>query len=72
MPEQGQVVVVNTTLIIALTLASQLQLLQQLYTEVVIPPAVKAEIMAGGADELALLSLRWLPGSVWCLRFAES
>ena len=43
MPERTRTVVVNTTPIIALALIGQLDLLQHLYGEVVIPPAVQAE-----------------------------
>ena len=43
------VVVVDTTPIIALSIIGQLQLLEALYGEVWIPPAVNAEVMAGGS-----------------------
>ncbi len=39
---------VNTTPIIALSLVGQLDLLKHLYAEVMIPEAVRAEILAGG------------------------
>ena len=57
MPERTRTVVVNTTPIITLALIGQLELLRHLYGEVVIPPAVKAEVLAGdpgstGAAEL--------------------
>lgn len=42
-------VVSNTTPIIALSVIGQLNLLRDLYTEVVIPPAVYGEVIAGGA-----------------------
>lgn len=43
------VVVVDTTPIIALSIIGQLQLLESLYGEVWIPPAVSAEVAAGGS-----------------------
>jgi predicted nucleic acid-binding protein len=49
MPEKQQTVVTNTTPIIALSLVGQLSLLKQLYGEVLIPPAVYDEIVAGGS-----------------------
>lgn len=56
MPEAGRVVVVNTTPIIALSAVQQLDLLRHLYGEVVIPEAVRSEVLAGrqrvGAGEL--------------------
>jgi len=57
MPERTRTIVVNTTPIIALALIGQLELLRHLYGEVVIPPAVEAEVLAGdpgstGAAEL--------------------
>ncbi len=47
MPDR--IVISNTTPIIALALVQQLDLLQALYEEVWIPPAVAAELRAGGA-----------------------
>lgn len=44
-----RVVVVDTTPIIALSIIGQLQLLESLYGEVWIPPAVNAEVAAGGS-----------------------
>jgi len=41
-------VVANTTPIIALSLIGKLGVLQHLYGEVLIPPAVRAEVLAGG------------------------
>lgn len=49
MPEGGRFVVCNTTPLIALSLVDQLQLLRDLYSEVLIPPAVHEEILRGGA-----------------------
>ncbi len=54
MPEAGGVVIVNTTPIIALTLAGQLDLMRQLYTRVLIPPTVRAEIVAGGTRQVGV------------------
>ena len=48
MPEVRRLVVVNTTPLIALSAVHQLDLLRQLYGEVVIPAAVRAEVLAGG------------------------
>lgn len=48
MPEEGSLVVVNATPIISLSLAGHLDLLQHLYQEVLIPPAVRSEVLAGG------------------------
>jgi len=56
MPNRPQIVIVDTTPIISLCLVQQLHLFQLLYGEVLIPPAVKAEVLAGriraGATEL--------------------
>jgi predicted nucleic acid-binding protein len=61
MPAGDRPVVVDTTPIIALSLAGRLDLLQTLYRQVVIPPAVRSELEAGGerrpgAAELAAAS----------------
>ena len=48
MREPPQKVVVNATPIIALALVGRLNLLQQLYDQVIVPPAVRDEILAGG------------------------
>jgi predicted nucleic acid-binding protein len=58
MPEPERLVVVNTTPIIALTIADQLPLLQHLYSQVLIPPAVQAEVMAGGASGVGVRELQ--------------
>ena len=57
MPEPERLVVVNTTPIIALVLADQLPLLRRLYTTVMIPPAVQAEIRAGGPSGIGVREL---------------
>jgi hypothetical protein len=46
-------VVVNTTPIIALSIVGRLHLLQALYGEVWIPPAVHDEVMSGGGRPCA-------------------
>ena len=58
MPDRDRVVVSNTTPIIALALIKNLDLLQRLYGEVVIPPAVHEEISAGGAGRVGVIELR--------------
>lgn len=64
MPERPQrVVAANTTPIIALALISRLDLLQRLYGEVVIPPAVRDEVFAGGPAGIGSAEVRaatWL------------
>lgn len=64
MPERPQrVVAANTTPIIALALISRLDLLQRLYREVVIPPAVRDEVFAGGPAGIGSAEVRaatWL------------
>jgi hypothetical protein len=54
----SQRVVSNTTPIIALSVIGRLTLLRELYTEVLIPPAVNSEIMAGGARRAGAAELR--------------
>lgn len=49
MPDSQRVVICNATPIISLASIEQLHLLRLLYTEVLIPPAVRAEISAGSA-----------------------
>jgi hypothetical protein len=49
MPE-ARIVISNTTPIISLALIGQLDLFARLYGEVLIPPAVAAEIITGGKD----------------------
>lgn len=67
MPEPDWIVISNTTPIVSLALIGKLDLLRLLYGEVWIPPAVKAELLAGGfrvgarevgdADYLRLVTL---------------
>lgn len=58
MPEIAHRVVSNTTPIIALSVVGRLNLLRDLYAEVLIPPAVYDEIMAGGARRVGATELR--------------
>lgn len=57
MPAGDRPVVVDTTPIIALSLANRLDLFQTLYRQVVIPPAVRAELAAGGEHRPGLAEL---------------
>lgn len=61
MPE-ARTVVANATPVIALALISQLDLLQRLYGQVSIPPAVQAEVLAGGPGSpgFAELQSKWI------------
>lgn len=54
---KSPMVVSNTTPIIALALISRLDLLQQIYGEVSIPPSVEAEIQAGSAGAAGVQEL---------------
>lgn len=58
MPEQTLRVVSNTTPIIALSLIGRLDLARDLYGEVLIPPAVHEEVMAGGANRAGSVELQ--------------
>ena len=58
MPERPQLAVVDSTPIIALALVGKLDLLQRLYGQVVIPPAVQREVMAGGSGAAGRTELR--------------
>jgi predicted nucleic acid-binding protein len=63
MPEEARLVVVNTTPIIALSLVGQLDLLRLLYGQVLVPPSVEAEVLAGGRDGIGRSELKdatWL------------
>jgi predicted nucleic acid-binding protein len=63
MPEAPQqLVVVNATPIIALALIGKLDLLRQLYGQVVAPRAVEAEVVAGGGGGIGSAALR---GATW-------
>jgi len=58
MPDRHRIVVINTTPIVSLALIGKLNLLQQLYDEVLIPPAVEAEILAGGTDQVGVIDFK--------------
>jgi len=58
MPEPSQTVVVNATPVIALALINQLDLLRRLYGEALIPPAVRAEVLAGGPGSPGFVELQ--------------
>jgi predicted nucleic acid-binding protein len=63
MPERPKLAVADSTPIIALALVEKLDLLQHLYHQVVIPPAVQREVLAGGRDAPGSAELRratWL------------
>ena len=49
MPDVQRIVISNTTPIITLALIQKLVLYKELYGEVLIPPTVKAELLAGGS-----------------------
>jgi len=61
MPERPRVVVVNTTPLISLAIIKRLDLLQRLYGEVLIPPAVEKEVMAGGQKSEGYVDLSECP-----------
>lgn len=64
MPNSPRYVVTNTTPLIALDLIGKLHLLHDLYDEVLMPPAVYAEALAGGEKRVGaiggLQSTPWL------------
>ena len=62
MPEKARLVVVNTTPIIVLSLIGKLDLLHLLYGQVVAPPSVQAEVLAGGRDGIGSSELQ---GASW-------
>ena len=64
MPDAAQRVVVNTTPIIALSLISKLNLLHDLYGEVMIPPAVESEVLFGELQSIGKEELQ----KAWWLR----
>jgi uncharacterized protein len=61
MPAADAPVVVNTTPIITLSVVDRLDLLRQLFGSVIIPPAVRREVLAGGtrAGAGALKAASW-------------
>lgn len=63
MPEMPELVVTNTTPIISLALVGKLSLLQQLYGQVFMPPAVQREVLVGGQSGIGVAELQqatWL------------
>lgn len=58
MPEAGRLVVVNTTPLITLALIGQVELLRLLYTQVLIPLAVQAEVLVGGPSGIGIADLQ--------------
>lgn len=63
MPDTKETVVTNTTPVISLSLVGQLQLLEQLYGEVLLPPAVYREVLVGGRTKIGVTELQnahWL------------
>lgn len=55
MPDRSKIIVTNTTPLIALTAATgNLDILRQLYTRVIVPYEVAAEIKAGGKEAFGL------------------
>lgn len=55
MPDRSKIIVTNTTPLIALTAATgNLDILRQLYTRVVVPYEVAAEIKAGGKEAFGI------------------
>lgn len=61
MPPAKRLAVANTTPIIALAMIGKLDVLQQLYSEVVIPTAVQLEILAGGISNIGVAELQKCP-----------
>jgi predicted nucleic acid-binding protein len=63
MPERPRLVVVDSTPIIALALIGKLGLLPRLYDQIVIPPAVQREVLAGrpgSAGSIEIQQSTWL------------
>jgi len=54
LPTLNHLVVCNATPIISLSLIGQLALLEKLYSNVVIPPAVVSEVLAGGRKHIGV------------------
>jgi predicted nucleic acid-binding protein len=55
MPEAPRIVVVNSTHIISLALIDKLDLLEHLYGQVFIPPAVQTEVLADGPSGIGIV-----------------
>ena len=63
MPESARLVIVNATPIISLALIDQLELLNSLYGQVLTPPVVQTEVLAGGISGIGveqLIKATWL------------
>lgn len=58
MPDRLPRVVCNTTPLIALSLIERLDLLENLYGQVVIPSAVEAELLAGGHSKIGIAQIK--------------
>lgn len=58
MPERLRTVIVNATPIISLALIDQLDLLRHLYDEVLIPLAVRNEVLVGGSSGIGMAELQ--------------
>lgn len=58
MPEERSLIVVNATPVISLSIVGHLELLRDLYGEVLIPPAVRAEVLAGGRSGYGVQELQ--------------
>jgi len=54
LPTLNRLIVCNATPIISLSLIGQLTLLEKLYSNVIIPPAVAAEVLAGGRKRVGV------------------
>lgn len=61
MPSAERPVIADSTPIISLALLGRLDLLRHLYREVLIPPAVFAELVAGGSRPAGLEDLKAVP-----------
>lgn len=63
MPKPMKVVIVNTTLIISLSIVGLLELLKDMYGEVIVPSAVHREVLAGGKHGIGVreyLNATWI------------
>jgi len=61
MPEPALTVIADTTPLIALALIGQLDILRQLYSAIAIPPAVDAELVAGGSGAPGVAAVHAAP-----------
>jgi len=62
MPEPHRIVISNATPLIGLSLINNLHLLKVLYDEVLVPPAVYAEVLTGGPDRPGSIELQ---NAIW-------